>query len=48
MKNRKHFLKFFDTLAKKYKLLACLDLSVAFDLVNTELLVKRLGIMGMP
>ena len=28
--------------------MASLDLSMAFDLVNTELLVKRLKIMGMP
>ena len=28
--------------------MASLDLSMAFDLVNTELLVKRLKIMGLP
>ena len=33
---------------KCYVLMASLDLSMAFDLVNTELLVKRLRIMGMP
>ena len=31
-----------------FVLMASLDLSMAFDLVNTELLVKRLRIMGMP
>ena len=33
---------------KCFVLMASLDLSMAFDLVNTELLVKRLRIMGMP
>ena len=28
--------------------MASLDLSMAFDLVNTELLVKRLKVMGIP
>ena len=28
--------------------MASLDLSMAFDLVNTELLVKRLKVMGFP
>ena len=28
--------------------MASMDLSMAFDLVNTELLIKRLKIMGMP
>ena len=28
--------------------MASLDLSMAFDMVNTELLIKRLKIMGMP
>ena len=31
-----------------YVVMASMDLSLAFDLVNTELLVKRLRIMGMP
>ena len=31
-----------------FVVMASLDLSMAFDLVNTELLVKRLKIMGMP
>ena len=31
-----------------YVVMASLDLSMAFDLVNIELLVKRLRIMGMP
>ena len=33
---------------KNYVLMASLDLSMAFDVVNTELLVKRLKIMGLP
>ena len=33
---------------KCFVIMASLDLSMAFDLVNTELLVKRLRIMGMP
>ena len=28
--------------------MASLDLSMVFDMVNTELLIKRLKIMGMP
>ena len=28
--------------------MASLDLSMAFDMVNTNLLVKRLKVMGMP
>ena len=31
-----------------FVVMASLDLSMAFDMVNTELLVKRLKIMGMP
>ena len=31
-----------------FVIMASLDLSMAFDLVNTELLVKRLKVMGMP
>ena len=31
-----------------FVVMASLDLSMAFDLVNTELLVKRLKVMGMP
>ena len=31
-----------------FVLMASLDLSMAFDLVNTELLVKRLRVMGLP
>jgi hypothetical protein len=31
-----------------YALMASLDLSAAFDLVNVELLIKRLRIMGLP
>ena len=31
-----------------FVLMASLDLSMAFDLVNVELLVKRLKIMGFP
>ena len=31
-----------------YVVMASLDLSMAFDLVNVELLVKRLRIMGTP
>ena len=31
-----------------YVVMASLDLSMAFDMVNIELLVKRLRIMGMP
>ena len=31
-----------------YVLMASLDLSMAFDLVNVELLLKRLKIMGFP
>ena len=31
-----------------YFVMASLDLSMAFDIVNTELLVKRLRVMGMP
>ena len=31
-----------------YAVMASLDLSAAFDLVNVELLIKRLRIMGMP
>ena len=31
-----------------YVVMASLDLSIAFDMVNTELLVKRLRIMSMP
>ena len=31
-----------------YVIMASLDLSMAFDMVNVELLVKRLKIMGMP
>ena len=31
-----------------YVVMASLDLSMAFDIVNTELLVKRLRVMGMP
>ena len=34
--------------AKCFVVMASLDLSMAFDLVNTELLIKRLQIMGMP
>ena len=33
---------------KCYVVMASLDLSMAFDMVNTNLLVKRLRIMGMP
>ena len=33
---------------KCYVVMASLDLSMAFDMVNTELLVKKLRIMGMP
>ena len=33
---------------KCFVLMASLDLSMAFDLVNTELLIKRLRIMGFP
>ena len=28
--------------------MASLDLIMAFDMVNTELLIKRLRVMGMP
>ena len=31
-----------------YVVMASLDLSMAFDLVNTELLIKRLKVMGLP
>ena len=31
-----------------YVVMASLDLSMAFDMVNTELLIKRLRIMDMP
>ena len=31
-----------------YVIMASLDLSAAFDLVNVELLIKRLRIMGFP
>ena len=31
-----------------FVVMASLDLSMAFDMVNTELLVRRLRIMGMP
>ena len=31
-----------------YVVMASLDLSMAFDMVNTELLIRRLRIMGMP
>ena len=31
-----------------YVIMASLDLSMAFDLVNTELLIRRLKIMGLP
>ena len=31
-----------------YVVMASLDLSMAFDMVNIELLIKRLRIMGMP
>ena len=31
-----------------YVVMASLDLSMAFDMVNTELLIKRLRVMGMP
>ena len=33
---------------KCYVVMASLDLSMAFDMVNTNLLIKRLRIMGMP
>ena len=33
---------------KCFVVMASLDLSMAFDLVNTELLVKRLKVMGLP
>jgi hypothetical protein len=32
----------------KYPLIASLDLSSAFDIINVNLLIKRLKIMGMP
>jgi hypothetical protein len=31
-----------------YILVACLDLSSAFDVVNVELLLKRMQIIGLP
>ena len=31
-----------------YVIMASLDLSMAFDMIDTNLLVKRLRIMGMP
>jgi hypothetical protein len=31
-----------------YVIMASLDLSAAFDLVNIELLIKRLRIIGLP
>jgi hypothetical protein len=34
--------------SNNYALMASLDLSAAFDLVNVELLIKRLKIIGMP
>ena len=33
---------------KCFVVMASLDLSMAFDLVNTELLIKRLRVMGFP
>ena len=33
---------------KNYVMMASLDLSAAFDLVNIELLLKRLRILGLP
>ena len=34
--------------SNKYALMASIDLSAAFDLVNTKLLLKRLKIIGLP
>ena len=36
------------TNANKYALMASLDLSAAFDVVNVELLLKRLSVIGLP
>jgi hypothetical protein len=34
--------------SNKFALMASIDLSAAFDLVNTNLLIKRLKIIGLP